>query len=56
MHAFVQHAAVPAAPMHAPLAHGVVDDSKLHPAGSAEHAASVDVLAHAGPVPAQMGS
>ena len=56
VHAFVQHAAVPAAPVHAPLVHGVVDDSKLHPAGSAEHAASVDVLAHAGPVPAQMGS
>lgn len=55
--AFVQHAAVPAAPVHAPLVHGVADDAKSHPVvRSCEQVASDAGPAHVGPVPAQTGS
>ena len=56
MHPLVQHVAWPAAPVHAPWVQGVVDDWKSHPSGSAEHVASVDLLAHAGPATPHTGS
>ena len=41
-HAFVQHAP----PLHAPLEHALVPDSKKHPCASFAQVARVDVLAH----------
>lgn len=56
VHPFVQHVALPAAPVHAPFVHGAVDDWKLHPWGSCEQVPRLEVLAHVGPSPAQTGS
>lgn len=48
-HALVQHVAWPAAPVQAPLVHGVVTDLKMQPWLSCEQVASVDVFWHVAP-------
>lgn len=56
VHALVQQAAEPAAPVHAPPVQGPVADSKSHPSVSCEQVARTEALAHVGPVPAHTGS
>ena len=54
--AFVQHAAAPGAPVHAPPEHGDDDDSYRHPCPSIMQPASVSLLAQTFPKPLQTGS
>ncbi|HET6148908.1 MAG TPA: hypothetical protein VFH68_15330 [Polyangia bacterium] len=55
--AFVQQAATPAAPKHAPFVHALFGVWTLQPFASFEHVTNVAPLAHVGPaVPVQTGS
>jgi hypothetical protein len=54
--ALVQHAALPAAPVHAPPVQGVFDEATLHPSASCEQMANVVALAQVGPAAAQSAS
>jgi hypothetical protein len=56
VHVLLQHVALPAAPVHAPVVQGVVDEAKLHPSASIEHVARVALLAQVDPAAAQTGS
>ena len=54
--ALVQHAALPAAPVHAPPVQGVFDEATLHPSASCEQMANVVALAQVGPAAVQSAS
>jgi hypothetical protein len=56
VHALVQHIAWPAAPVHAPFAHGVMADLKTQPWLSVEQVASVVALWHVAPAMPQVAS
>jgi hypothetical protein len=56
VHALLQHVALPAAPVHAPVVQGVVDEATLHPSTSSEHVAKLVLLAQVDPAAAQTGS
>lgn len=49
VHAFVQHVALPAAPVHAPPVHCVVPDWKMHPCESFAQVTSVWAFSQEGP-------
>jgi hypothetical protein len=56
VHAFVQHVAEPAEPVHAPFVHVLVADAKSQVCASVEQVSSVLPSAHVGPAPVQTGS